>query len=194
MAHCPALAGLFSVSAAKAASPSGKKPIKRRPGKPDYGRGESVCNLFACYGACTLTTLHRGPLRGRRSSKIGRPHCTVVFSLRPAAGYYFSAMLLNSKGSTLSSPSGGTCPAASLLRICPLNCDMSKDVLEPGDFHLAVRRQYHPRTPWRWEIWAAGRSRPVEQSKQLFATMSEATRQGKAALRRLAGIRNNSVA
>ena len=45
--------------------------------------------------------------------------------------------------------------------------------LEPGDFHVAVKRREYMDAPLRWEIWAAG------------ATMSEAMKQGKAALKAL---------
>jgi hypothetical protein len=57
-----------------------------------------------------------------------------------------------------------------------------KTELEPGDFHLAVKRREYTAMPWRWEIWAAGKTRPVAQSEHYFATMSEAMKQGKAAL------------
>jgi hypothetical protein len=57
--------------------------------------------------------------------------------------------------------------------------------LEPGDFHLAVRRREHTETPWRWEIWAAGRTKAVEQSEQNYSTMSAAIKAGKAALKSL---------
>ena len=57
--------------------------------------------------------------------------------------------------------------------------------LEPGDFHIAVKRREFTNTPWRWEIWAAGKTRAVAQSDAQFATMSEAMKQGKAALRAL---------
>jgi hypothetical protein len=57
--------------------------------------------------------------------------------------------------------------------------------LEPADYHVAVRRREHSDTPWRWEIWAAGKTKAVQQSKQHFATMSDATKAGKAALRDL---------
>jgi hypothetical protein len=57
--------------------------------------------------------------------------------------------------------------------------------LEPRDFHLAVKRREHMDTPWRWEIWTAGKARPVALSERHFATMSEATKQGKAALKSL---------
>jgi hypothetical protein len=60
-------------------------------------------------------------------------------------------------------------------------CDESE--LEPSDFHIAVKRREYTDTPWRWEIWAAGRTRPVEHSNRQFASMSEAMKQGKAALK-----------
>jgi hypothetical protein len=62
---------------------------------------------------------------------------------------------------------------------------MSNDELKPGDFHLAVRRRERSETPWRWEIWAAGRTKAVEQSNRHFVTMSEAAKEGKAALKAL---------
>jgi hypothetical protein len=43
---------------------------------------------------------------------------------------------------------------------------MSKEMeLEPGDFHLAVKRREFTGTPWRWEIWAAGKAKAVAQSE-----------------------------
>jgi hypothetical protein len=55
--------------------------------------------------------------------------------------------------------------------------------LEPGDFHIAVKRRDYTDTPWRWEIWAAGKTRAVAQSAADFTTMSEAMKQGKAELK-----------
>jgi len=57
--------------------------------------------------------------------------------------------------------------------------------MEPGDFHVAVRRREHTQTRWRWKIWAAAQTKAVEQSKTHYASMSEALREGKAALRAL---------
>jgi hypothetical protein len=57
--------------------------------------------------------------------------------------------------------------------------------LGPGDFHVAIRRREYTDTPWRWEIWAAGKAKPVAQAEKPVATMSEAMKQGKAALRTL---------
>jgi hypothetical protein len=57
--------------------------------------------------------------------------------------------------------------------------------LEPRDFHLAVKRRDYSDTPWRWEIWAAGKTKALAHSNDHFATMSEAMKQGKAALKAL---------
>jgi hypothetical protein len=53
--------------------------------------------------------------------------------------------------------------------------------LGPFDYTLAIKNKGRPPKPWRWEIYAAGKSKPVRQS-DFFETMSEATRAGKAAL------------
>jgi hypothetical protein len=64
--------------------------------------------------------------------------------------------------------------------------DMSDETeLGPGDFHLAVKRRDYTDEPWRWEIWAAGKAKAVAHSQQRFATVSEAMKQGKAALKGL---------
>jgi len=60
----------------------------------------------------------------------------------------------------------------------------------PIDYTLAIKNKGRPPNPWRWEIYAAGKSKPVRQS-EFFETMSEATRAGKAAL---AEIRANRAA
>jgi hypothetical protein len=60
----------------------------------------------------------------------------------------------------------------------------------PVDYSLAVKNKGRPPKSWRWEIYAAGKSKPVQQS-EFFATMSEAIRMGKAAL---AEIRANRAA
>jgi len=52
------------------------------------------------------------------------------------------------------------------------------------DYSLAIKNKGRPPQPWRWEIYLAGKSKPVEQS-EFFETMSEATRTGKAALAEL---------
>jgi hypothetical protein len=52
---------------------------------------------------------------------------------------------------------------------------------DPADYTLAIKNRGHSSKPWRWEISAAGKSKPVLQS-EFFETMAEATRAGKAAL------------
>jgi hypothetical protein len=54
----------------------------------------------------------------------------------------------------------------------------------PIDYSLAIKNRGHPPKSWRWEINAAGKSKPVRQS-EFFETMSEATRAGKMALAEL---------
>jgi hypothetical protein len=56
--------------------------------------------------------------------------------------------------------------------------------LTPSDYTLAIKNRGRPPKPWRWEIYVAGKSKPVLQS-DFFETMSEATRSGKAALTEL---------
>ena len=53
-----------------------------------------------------------------------------------------------------------------------------------NDYTLAIKSRGHPPKPWRWEIYTAGKSKPVRHS-EFFETMSEATRTGKAALAEL---------
>jgi hypothetical protein len=61
---------------------------------------------------------------------------------------------------------------------------MSDDVkFTPADYSVVVKRRDPGERPWRWEIWVAGKSRPIERSEQPFASMSEATREGKAAFK-----------
>jgi hypothetical protein len=54
----------------------------------------------------------------------------------------------------------------------------------PSDYTLAIKNKGRPPKSWRWEIYAAGKSKPVQQS-EFFETMSEATRAGKVALAEL---------
>jgi hypothetical protein len=68
---------------------------------------------------------------------------------------------------------------------------MSNDRLpsEPGDFHLAVKRRDHAETPWRWEIWEAGKTKAAQHSDRHFRTMTDAIKEGKAALTAFVGKR-----
>jgi hypothetical protein len=56
------------------------------------------------------------------------------------------------------------------------------------DYAFAIKNKGRPPKPWRWEIYTAGKSKPVRQS-EFFQTMSEATRTGKAALAELRATR-----
>lgn len=53
-----------------------------------------------------------------------------------------------------------------------------------SDYTLAIKYRARPPRSWRWEIYLAGKNNPVGRS-EFFATMSEATRTGKAALAKL---------
>jgi hypothetical protein len=67
---------------------------------------------------------------------------------------------------------------------------METTPLNPIDYTLVIKNKGRPPKTWRWEIYAAGKSKAVRQS-EFFETMSEATRAGKAAL---ANIRANRAA
>jgi hypothetical protein len=56
---------------------------------------------------------------------------------------------------------------------------------ERSDFSLAIKNRGRPPKPWRWEIYRAGRSSPVEQSSTFFPTMAAANKAGKVALAEL---------
>ena len=49
------------------------------------------------------------------------------------------------------------------------------------DYTLTIKNKGRPPKSWRWEIYAPGKNKPVQQS-EFFGTMSEATRMGKASL------------
>jgi hypothetical protein len=57
---------------------------------------------------------------------------------------------------------------------------------DPSDYSFVVKRRGRSSAkPWRWEIYRAGRSGPVESSPGFFETMAEAAKEGKKALERL---------
>jgi hypothetical protein len=51
-----------------------------------------------------------------------------------------------------------------------------------SDFSVVVKLRAPPPKSWRWEIYRAARSSPVQQSTVCFETMVEAQRAGKEAL------------
>ena len=55
-------------------------------------------------------------------------------------------------------------------------------MIDHEDFSVVVKHRAPPPKSWRWEIYRAGRKSPVEQSKEFFDSMTEATRAGKIAL------------
>jgi hypothetical protein len=62
-------------------------------------------------------------------------------------------------------------------------CRYIPDMIDHEDFSVVVKNRAHPPKPWRWEIYRAGRTSPIEHSQIYFESMSEASRAGKAALK-----------
>ena len=53
---------------------------------------------------------------------------------------------------------------------------------DPADYSFVVKRRGTPQKPWRWEIYCAGKSTPVQLSPVFFESMAEAAKDGKKAL------------
>ena len=53
---------------------------------------------------------------------------------------------------------------------------------DPADYSVVVKLRGSPPKPWRWEIYCAGHSGPVERSPVFFERMTEAAKAGKKAL------------
>jgi hypothetical protein len=58
-------------------------------------------------------------------------------------------------------------------------------LIDQTDFSVVVKNRARPPKSWRWEIYRAGRTSPIEHSEIFFESMTEANRAGKAALRLL---------
>jgi predicted amidohydrolase len=57
------------------------------------------------------------------------------------------------------------------------------DVLSAETAKHAINAKGHiVQKPWRWEIYCAGKSAPVERSPVFFESMAEAAKEGKKAL------------
>ena len=56
---------------------------------------------------------------------------------------------------------------------------------DPNDYSVVVKLRGSPAKPWRWEIYCACKSVPVERSSVFFESMSGANRAGKKALAHL---------
>lgn len=55
-------------------------------------------------------------------------------------------------------------------------------MLSHEDFSVVVKIRADPPMPWRWEIYRAGRRSAIAQSKEFFATVTEASLAGAKAL------------
>jgi hypothetical protein len=75
-------------------------------------------------------------------------------------------------------------PALSLASRVLDSTEMATTAPDPIDYTLAIKNKGRPPKSWRWEIYAAGKSKAVQQS-EFFETMSEATRAGKAVLAKI---------
>ena len=64
-------------------------------------------------------------------------------------------------------------------------CALMLSMINHADFSVVVKNRAPPPKSWRWEIYRAGRTSPIERSEAFFETMGEANRAGKAALRLL---------
>ena len=58
-------------------------------------------------------------------------------------------------------------------------------LFDQADFSVVVKHRTSPPKPWRWEIYRAGRSSPIECSSVLYETVEAANRAGKEALKQL---------
>ena len=50
------------------------------------------------------------------------------------------------------------------------------------DFSVVVKHRAQPPRPWRWEIYRAGRSSPIQHSPNYFETIALAKKEGEVAL------------
>jgi hypothetical protein len=58
-------------------------------------------------------------------------------------------------------------------------------IINPDDYSFVVKRRGNSPKPWRWEIYRACCSTPMERSSVFFESMAEAAKEGKKALARL---------
>ena len=62
---------------------------------------------------------------------------------------------------------------------------MDKLHFDRTDYSVVVKNRAPPPSSWKWEIYRAGRTSPVERSSVYFHTMVTASREGKEALKQL---------
>jgi hypothetical protein len=60
-----------------------------------------------------------------------------------------------------------------------------REEFNPTDYSVVVKRRASSPKPWRWEIYCACKSVPVERSPVFFESMAEAAKSGKKALAHL---------
>ena len=60
-----------------------------------------------------------------------------------------------------------------------------REEFDPADYSVVVKLRGTPPKPWRWEIYCACKSVPVERSLIFFESMAEAAKEGKRALAQL---------
>jgi hypothetical protein len=58
-------------------------------------------------------------------------------------------------------------------------------LFDQTDFSVVVKHRAAPPKPWRWEIYRAGRTSPIECSSVRYETVEAANRAGKEALKQL---------
>jgi hypothetical protein len=56
-------------------------------------------------------------------------------------------------------------------------------MFDHSDFSVVVKHRAPPPKSWRWEIYRAGRTSPIDRSGIFFDTITEAKRAGTVALR-----------
>jgi hypothetical protein len=61
-------------------------------------------------------------------------------------------------------------------------CLMTRTMIDHEDFSVVVKHRAPPPKAWRWEIYRAGRTSPIEHSEIFFGSAAEASRAGKVAL------------
>ena len=54
---------------------------------------------------------------------------------------------------------------------------------DPDDYSMVVKNRAKLPKPWRWEIYRAGRDKPVDHSRVYFETVTMAHRAGKEAIK-----------
>jgi hypothetical protein len=57
-----------------------------------------------------------------------------------------------------------------------------QEEFDPADYSIVVKLRGIQPKPWRWEIYRAGRSGPVQSSPGFFGSMAAAAKEGKKAL------------